>query len=211
MKRMILAIGAALVMATAGNAATLSNGSLTDTVGSSNAPAGWTATNSVDTTSATSQPFSFLVNPGDSPDGGTWAGLASESGYTEAISQMVTDFVVGTSYTLSWYGTNTGCCSNLTPSYAADNSLYFMLDGALSYTSAVLSKDGLWHAMSYTFVATSTSHNLTFGITSGPRAYMGIDGISVAATNVIPLPGSGILLLAGMGGFAALRRRKKAA
>ena len=208
MKNIIAAIGLAIGLASSAGAATLVNGSLTGPVGSSIVPTGWSI-NSItpDTTSAASQPFGFNANPGDSPDGGTWVGLARNTSLFESFGQTVSDFVIGTTYTISWYSANTGCCSG---GYSAAAEILFDLDGSTALTGTTLSQGEGWILESFDFTATSTSHRLDFRLGTGAEAYMGIDGISlaVAGTPVVPLPASGLLLMAGMGGLTLMRRRK---
>lgn len=188
------------------NAATLINGSLTGPTGSGIVPTGWSI-NSItpDTTSSTTQPFAFNVNPGDSPDGGTWVGLARGTTVFESFGQTIADFVIGTTYTLSWYATNTGCCNG---GYSAAAEILSDIDGTTMFTGSTLTSDGNWYQESYSFTATSTSHRLDFRLAKGAQAYMGIDGISLTVSQV-PLPASLPLLAFGLASFGLLRRRKK--
>lgn len=211
LKRIIAALLVTLpIVAHAG----LINGSLTGAVGAGSVPAGWTI-NSItpDTTSAASQPFVFNVNPGPSPDGGTWVGLARNNSVFESFGQTVTDFIIGTTYNLSWVVTNTGCCSG---SFSAPAEILFDLDSTTLFTGATHSQDGIWHQEAYSFVATSTSHTLDFRLTTGAQAYMGIDCIFLAAVgsgsngscNTASVPEPGTLALLGISLFGLVRCRK---
>jgi hypothetical protein len=185
----------------------LINGSLTDTTGEGIVPTGWTI-NSItpDTTSSAVQPFAFNVNPGDSPDGGTWVGLARSSAVFESFGQTVTDFIIGATYDLSWYGVNTGCCNG---SFSAAAEILFNLDNVTLFTGVTHSQDGIWRQDSFSFVATSTSHRLDFLLAIGSEAYMGIDGISLSRSNTT-VPEPTILALFGLGiaGLGWTRRKK---
>ncbi len=186
----------------------LINGSLEGSTGISTVPTGWTIKSiTPDTTSSTVQPFAFMVNPGDSPDGGTWVGLARSSSAFEMFGQTVTDFIIGTTYDLSWYVTNTGCCSG---SYSAAAEILFNLDGTTVFTGATHTRDGTWYQDTYSFLATSTSHTLDFRLGAGAPAYMGIDGISLTtATTSVPEPATLGLFGLGLAGLAFARRRKQ--
>ncbi len=202
----LLAVLALTVSAGAANAG-LINGSLTGSVGSSSVPTGWSINSiSPDTTSSASQPFGFNVNPGDSPDGGTWVGLARNTSVFESFGQTVTDFTIGNTYNLSWYGVNTGCCAG---GFNAAAEILFDLDGSTMFTGATHSQDGVWYQDSYSFTATSTSHRLDFRLTTGANAYLGIDGISLSQTDAsVPTPATLALFGLGLAGLGWSRRKK---
>ncbi len=217
MKQLKLIIAALFLISPFAANAGLINGSLTGGTGAGTVPEGWTLNLvSPDTTSAASQPFGFNVNPGDSPDGGTWVGLARNTTVFESFGQTITDFIVGTTYNLSWYVTNTGCCGN----FNAAAEILFDLDGINVFTGATHTSDGVWYMDAFSFVATSTSHILDFRLTTGAQAYMGIDGISLSAAGVdpdpdpepngVPEPGTLALLGLGLAGMGMARRKKKA-
>jgi choice-of-anchor C domain-containing protein len=64
-----------------------------------------------------------------------------------------------------------------------------------------------WLTQTFTFTALADQMRLTFA--SGDRGFYGaaIDNVTISA---VPLPAAAPLLLAGLGGLAALRRRRKA-
>lgn len=187
------------------NASLIINGSLNGTEGSSTVPAGWVI-NSItpDTLSATNQPFAPVVNPGDSPDGGTWVGLARNSSLFESFGQLVSGFEIGQTYVISWFNTNTGCCRG---AFAAAAEILFDLDGTTLFTGSTITTDGNWYFESFSFVATSATHKIDFKLATGVDAYMGIDGISLVkrAQNVNEPSALAIILLGLIG--VALRRK----
>ena len=203
---------ALLVLSGAASAATLVNGSLTGTVGTGSVPAGWTVyTGSPDTNDVTNNvgggtPFG-VAPAGPSADGGTWVGLGNSSGtFAETFGQTIADFVVGATYSLSWYAGNFGAVTG--PGYLGDNSIYAALDGMIVGSGASLSLGDGWYEQSITFTATSASHILSFGLTDAEYSYLSIDGIRLTeATPAVPLPASGLLLVAGIGGLGLARRR----
>lgn len=181
-------------------AATLVNGSLNGAPAVNGVPSGWTKFNTADTVGAVSERF-FLTYPGLSPDGGSWVGFATErSIYFESITQTVDDFDVGSNYVLSWYATNTGCCSSLTPPFDEANTIFLSLNGSTVFHSEPLERDGNWYRQEYNFEASSTSYSITFGASVGARSYLGIDGITLASASIpaVPLPASGLFLLSGL-------------
>lgn len=76
-------------------------------------------------------------------------------------------------------------------------------DAVLMATSDAFSNGG-WGFLSLDFTGT----RLTLGAGSGNE--VGEPDFALAAVQVVPLPAAGFLLLGGLGGLAALKRRKKA-
>lgn len=205
MKHLFAAVAAATLAMSGVNAGTLVNGSLNGPIGPDRAPTGWATENTVDINSTAFQAFPLVVNPGDSPDGGTWAGLASNVGFRESITQTVSDFAVGSQYTIEWYATNTG---EVSTNRNEKSPVFLELDGTNVFTSAPLPLDGNWYLQSYSFTAAKMVYDLTFGITAGPNAYLGIDGITLTQ-NPIPVPAAAPLMLAGLAALGLRRRRTR--
>jgi choice-of-anchor C domain-containing protein len=64
-----------------------------------------------------------------------------------------------------------------------------------------------WTTYSFDFVASAASQTLSFSsVDDGPGFYgAALDNVQIAT---VPVPAAGLMLLAGLGGLAALRRRK---
>ena len=206
MRQLRLIIAAALVVSPIAANADFINGSLEGQVGAGQVPAGWSI-NSItpDTTSATNQPFTFNVNPGDSPDGGTWVALARNTNVFESFGQTVAGLIVGTTYEISYYVTNTGCCSG---GFSADAEILVDVDLTNVFTGTTRTQDGTWYQEAFNFTATAASHRFDFYLATGLNAYMGIDGISMVASDV-PEPGTLALLGIGLIGVGMARRNRK--
>lgn len=130
------------------------------------------------------------VTPVNSPDGGTWLGLAAMSpvGATECAQTTITGLTVGQSYTLYFcaacFGTGSGICNNspATPSVTVGSTTQL-------YTIPMVAST--WVGCSLPFVATASTmvleakHSSTFG---PYYAYAGVDGFSLTT------PCGGVLL-----------------
>lgn len=82
------------------------------------------------------------------------------------------------------------------------------LTGSVSGPTADL-KRGEWTLVTREFTVGDVTSSLFFSADDGGSSSLGgfIDNVSISA---VPLPASSLLLLAGLGGMAAARRRKKA-
>lgn len=208
MKTITLAAAAFLLAGTA-QSATLVNGSLTGPTGVGSPPPGWqTVSFSPDTNdTAINGFFTYVSPPGVSNDGGTWVGIAAGFGF-ESFGQTITDFVVGQSYTLLWEQFNSG--ATFSSGYTNPNSVAVRLDGTVVGSGISSSLGEGWVNTSATFTATSTTHLLSFALTTNTPSYMNIDGIAFATapTSEVPLPASGLMLLTAAAGLALRRKRK---
>ncbi|ARE38896.1 hypothetical protein RGUI_0755 [Rhodovulum sp. P5] len=112
---------------------------------------------------------------------------------------------MGQAYTLGWETANFGFSS---PLYDGDNGIEALLDGVGIGTGALHSVGSSWYDESVNFVATATSHDIGFVLATGSRSYLQIDGITLTEVSAdVPVPASLPLLVAGIGGLIALRRK----
>lgn len=135
-----------------------------------------------------------------SPDGGNFAKVSGtfDPAFKQSVKQTVSGFVIGQTYELQFYATNTGFYFpiidewNATPGY-----LEVYLDDALIHESSVVaaptSEDELisWSAESVRFVATAETHVIRIGgattspVGSSPSrnttAYMAADGVRLTS------------------------------
>lgn len=213
--------GFGILIASAGmvSAATLVNGSLTGAVANGIVPTGWTSlVGSPDTmdennnVGVASVPF-FTSPSGPSPDGGTWVGFGNDrvNAFEEVFGQMISDFVAGRKYSLSWFAANFGADTTgfQGPCFCGPNSIFASLDGTVIGMGTDLSSDSEWIKQSITFTATDSAHMLAFGQTKDGPSYLSIDGISLTAVSPVPVPAGLALVLSGVGAFGIMRRRRK--
>lgn len=208
--RSICAAPLLLALAAPAGAATLVNGSMTGALNNGSPPPGWVRlAGTPDTSDASAsgnwggiQTYGVAVT--DSPDGGTWAGIVRSGSLNEIFGQTISDFVIGETYTLTWWEGLFGLGSG---SYSQDNQVGLFLDGAQVGAGAVLTLDPAWGFASASFTATATEHEISFGLLDGgAQSSVSIDGVAFAASEV-PVPAAAPLLIAGLAGMAALRRR----
>lgn len=160
------------------SAQTITNGSMTAGGNSINsAPPGWIKCGfSPDVLNLGYPSYSSTSQVGaiNSPDGGTWVGLASISSFNlyECVSTTVTGLTIGNSYTLQFYGAcfGTGTIwanqdpSNLTISVGATSQLYIIPMAAST-----------WNTYTLNFTATASTMVLTASNLSG-NTYASLDG-----------------------------------
>ena len=127
------------------------------------------------------------------PDADTlWGVLQNKA----SMSTTYSNFVVGSTYTISFWATTRMCC---TPNQVNDLGITISSIGSVFYNSAVGSavytSNAVWFwqpFMTSQFIATSTSHTITF-TTTNPRAQPDVttfvDDVRVVATSCTPLTG----------------------
>lgn len=146
-----------------------------------------------------SGPFAFPGSETVSLQGGSFLYAVS----TEAFSQTLSGFNIGTQYSLSWEESNFG--ANLfSTAISGDGGWSITADGTI-IGSSTLDYETAWRTNSTTF--TAGEEEITFNFTSvnsGTSSKVGIDNIQLSA---VPEPSSAALL--GLGGLVLLRRRRK--
>lgn len=121
------------------------------------------------------------------------------------ISQTIDNLIVGQRYILNFSLASNGTSTRGVNAQIGATSDEFVFDGA----GTTYSNMG-WLKQELEFTAEDTSLLLSFASTTPGNSVKGValDNISISA---VPLPAGMPLLLAGLGGIIALKRRKKAA
>jgi hypothetical protein len=146
----------------------------------------------------------------DAQDGDNYVELDTTS--NSSISQMVT--LTGGRYLLSFYFSprvNSPVSSTNSPttngiSYGLDGLFSLLADGPSIIPDVPF---GEWTLFTFEFVADAGTYELFFDATGRPNSVGGLlDNVAITA---VPVPAGGLLLLGGLAGLAALRRRKATA
>jgi hypothetical protein len=101
----------------------------------------------------------------------------------------------------------------LAASNVIDFSIGTLLTGSVTGPDADLgTKVGEWTKITASFIADKAgSYKLTFAADGTPNTYGGlIDNVAIDYVAPVPVPAAGLLLLGGLGGLVALKRRRKA-
>lgn len=124
-----------------------------------------------------------------------------------SIYQDIVGLIIGTAYGVTFHmsGNESGNPTIKTMDVSAGGTTTgYSFDDSSGGAAA-----GVWEQNLFTFTAGSTTERLTFQSTTGGTAFgPAIDNISIAAVSAVPLPAGGALLLSGLIGFGALRRKR---
>lgn len=135
---------------------------------------------------------------------GRYIDMNGSTGQAGAISQLISGLTAGAKYLLSFdVGYNNGSGNNEALGYGI---------GSLntSYGPPILSGSGTFLHITAMFTASAMTELLHFadvGNSPGDNGGPILDNVMIQ-TAAVPVPAAGALLLAGLGGLAALRRRK---
>jgi hypothetical protein len=136
------------------------------------------------------------------PGNGNYLDMNGSTGAEGVIqTKGILGLVSGKEYALSFsYGTNSS------PG-AFPVKLTFGL-GSLLQTLQILAQPGTLQLVTYTFVYDGSGDFISFADTSGSPGDNGGPVLDNVLLSAVPLPGAGLMLLAGLAGLAGLRRRK---
>lgn len=208
--RAIVAVAFALA-ATNSYAVVINNGSMTGPPQIGAPPPGWSSVSVDGDTIPVGGLSGWGTGISASPDGGTFLALLNNGGggAYDAVNQVISGFVVGQAYQLQFDYANIGL-SGFT-NYANPGFIRANIAG-VNLDSLLLSHDGFgqqrWFTFSGSFVASATTHTLTFSAErTGTGGYAGgVDGVSITGASV-PVPGSLVLLGLGIAGMTFGRRK----
>jgi hypothetical protein len=103
--------------------------------------------------------------------------------------------------------------AQLAASNVIDYSLGSLVSGSVTGPSAILGTAvGTWTKITASFIVeTAGNYSLRFAANGTQNTYGGlIDNVAIDYVAPVPVPAAGLLLLGGLGGLAALKRRRKA-
>jgi hypothetical protein len=186
----------------------VTNGSLTGPIANSTVPSGWTIyspspdTNAINA-AAGSTSLSYAIPATNSPDGGTWVGLADNggNGFSEIFGQTVGGFTPGNTYSISWDVAHFGFQSG----YTAADAIGVTVNGSNIGSGSVHAVGPGWTHESLQFVASGASQDIRFGLAQNAgSSYLQMDGISISeVSSAVPESGTTLALfglsLVGLG------------
>ena len=145
----------------------------------------------------------------NSPTGGNF--IADDGAYQQgALTQVISGLTIGTNYLLSFYwaaAQQTGYSGATTEAWSVGFGNATRLTNVVTTPSQGFTP---WTQATMLFAATATTQTLSFlavGTPGGQPPFSLLDGVSLVAA---PEPGTWALVLVGLTGIAALRRRSVA-
>lgn len=210
MKHTLAALALVLGTASVAQAATITNGSFE--TGTAPGAVGYRTINAVNSTAidgwtVTSGSIDYISTYWTASDGRR--SIDMSGGNVGTISTTITDLIVGYTYELLFdlSGNPAGAPPVKTVSVSVGSTGGVFTYDTSAGTPPTSLTDMNWITQSLVFVATGSTALLTFASGTGTAYGPALDNVRVSA---VPLPAGGLLLLSGLAGFAALRRRKTA-
>lgn len=132
--------------------------------------------------------------------------LNGSTGLEGRIERLISGLTIGQTYELTFdFGTNHCPCNTDNPFMIAFGFGTLLAD---TYVLNIAAQNFMSSSVVYSFVANATAQALFFADAGSTPADNGGPLLDNVRLSTVPLPAGGLLLLGGLGAFAALRRRK---